>query len=132
TRLLARAGAEIVALDTSRPFIEAAASESRAGIRFVLGDARILPFGDETFDFVTAFMSLMDVADPETTLREVARVLRPGGFVQFSIAPPLTGTRIRSWVRNDVGEREALAVGDYFHEGFITESWTFGTAPEEI
>ncbi|MDQ1509446.1 MAG: hypothetical protein QOG50_1290, partial [Actinomycetota bacterium] len=85
TRLLVREGAEVVALDTSRPFIAAAASESRDGIRFVLADGAILPFGDAIFDFVTGFMSLMDVADPETTLREAARVMRPGGFAQFSI-----------------------------------------------
>jgi ubiquinone/menaquinone biosynthesis C-methylase UbiE len=37
-------------------------------------------------------MSLMDVADPERTLLEVARVLRPGGFVQFSVVHPVMST----------------------------------------
>ncbi|HEX6710470.1 MAG TPA: methyltransferase domain-containing protein [Rubrobacter sp.] len=40
-----------------------------------------LPFDEATF--ATAFMSLMDI--PERVLAEVFRVLRPGGFFQFSI-----------------------------------------------
>ena len=132
TRLLVAEGAEVVALDTSKQFIDAAASESRRGIRFVLADGAILPFGDATFDFVTGFMSLMDVADPEATLREVARVLRPGGFAEFSIVHPMASTRLRRWVVDDAGQREALAIGDYFVEGPVTETWTFGAAPEEL
>jgi ubiquinone/menaquinone biosynthesis C-methylase UbiE len=77
-------------------------------------------------------MSLMDVADPEATLHEVSRVLKPRGFAQFSIAHPVTSTRIRKWIDDDTGRREALAVGDYFVEGAVTETWTFGAAPEEI
>lgn len=132
TRLLVTEGAEVVALDTSAEFIAAAAAESRQGIRFVLADGAILPFGDASFDFVTGFMSLMDVADPETTLREVARVLRPGGFAQFSVVHPTTSTPVRRWVNDDAGQREALAIRDYFYEGPVTETWTFGAAPEEL
>ena len=132
TRLLVAGGAEVVALDTSRPFIEAAASVSGDAIRFVLADGAILPFGEASFDFVTGFMSLMDVADPETTLAEVERVLKPGGFAQFSILHPFGSTPVRRWVEDADGQREALAIGDYFYEGPITESWTFGSQPEEL
>ena len=54
--------------------------------RSVRGDlvagGAVLPLLAAAFDAVTAFMSLMDVADPERTLAEVARVLRPGRFVR--------------------------------------------------
>jgi SAM-dependent methyltransferase len=132
TRLLVEAGADVVALDTTTVFIAAAATESRRGIRYVLADGAVLPFADATFNFVAAFMSLMDVADPETTLLEIARVLKPRGFVQFSIVHPATSTRIRRWVDDDQGRREALAIGDYFYEGPVTETWTFGAAPDEL
>lgn len=132
TRLLAEWGADLVAVDVSELFIEAAASESRDRIRYIVGDGAILPFAGESFDFVAAFMSLMDVADPEACLREVGRVLKPGGVVQFSVVHPATGTPIRRWVNNEAGEREALAVGDYFYEGPLTETWIFGAAPAQL
>jgi SAM-dependent methyltransferase len=132
TRLLAAAAAGIVGLDVSEPLIASAAAESRHGIQYVMGDGAILPFGDASFDFVTAFMSLMDVADPEATLRETARVLKPDGFVQFSVVHPATGTPIRRWVEDDAGQRDALAIGGYFYEGPLTESWIFGAAPEDL
>ena len=76
-------------------------------------------------------MSLMDVADPEATLLEANRVLKPRGFAQFSIVHPVTSTRIRRWIDDDTGRR-GPGVGDYFVEGPVTETWTFGAAPEEI
>jgi SAM-dependent methyltransferase len=132
TRLLAAEGAEMVALDTSERFVVAAASVPDDMLRFVLADGAVLPFRDTSFDFVTGFMSLMDVADPETTLREVARVLRPGGFGQFSIVHPFTCTPVRRWLDDASGRREALAIGDYFSEDPLTETWTFGSQPAEL
>ena len=105
TRLLAAQGAAVVALDTSEPFVAAAASVPAAGIRYVLADGAVLPLRDAAFDFVAGFMSLMDVADPETTLREVARVLKPGGFAQFSVVHPATSTAARRWITDDEGRR---------------------------
>ena len=131
TRLLADRGAEAIAIDISERFVRAAAVAG-PGIDHVIGDGAELPFASSSFDAVTAFMSLMDVADPERTLQEIARVLRPGGFVQFSVVHPTTSTPVRHWINDDDGERCALAVGDYFHEGPVEESWTFGAAPEEI
>lgn len=131
TRLLAGRGARVVAVDIAEPFIAAAAGADRRGISYVIGDGAVLPFRGSSFDAVTAFMSLMDVADPEETLREMARVLRPGGFAQFSIIHPATSTPIRRWVE-DAGEREALVIGDYFYQGPFTETWTFGSAPPEL
>ena len=47
-----------------------------------------LPFEGASFDFAVAFMSLMDIPEMERVLAEVYRVIRPGGFLQFSIAHP--------------------------------------------
>jgi SAM-dependent methyltransferase len=132
TRLLAARGADVVALDLSEYFIESAAAESQRGIRFVLGDGTHLPFRGSTFDFATAFMSLMDVGNPEMALQEVGRVLKPEGFVQFSVAHPATSTPIRYWVDDEAGDRHALVVGDYFYEGPLTERWIFGAAPADV
>jgi SAM-dependent methyltransferase len=132
TALLAERGGRVVALDIADLFIDAAVRDDRWGVRYVVGDGATLPFRASSFEVVTAFMSLMDVADPERTLGEVARVLRPGGFVQFSVAHPATSTPIRRWVDDESGVRQALTTGDYFYEGPLTETWTFGAAPEEV
>lgn len=133
TGLLAARGANIVALDIADTFVAAATASVDCGVRFVVADGATLPFADGSFDFVTAFMSLMDVGNPESTLREVGRVIKPGGFVQFSVVHPATAaTPIRRWVNDESGQREALAIGNYFFEGAVTERWIFGAAPAEV
>jgi hypothetical protein len=52
--------------------------------------------------------------------------------VQFSIGHPTTSTPVRRWVENAAGDRDALAIGDYFNEESVTERWIFGAAPKEI
>jgi len=59
-------------------------------------------------------------------------VLRPGGFVQFSVVHPATSTPVRRWVNDESGERQALAIGDYFYQGPLTETWSFGAAPSGL
>jgi SAM-dependent methyltransferase len=130
TRLLAGRGARVVALDVAELFIAAATTQERQGIGYLIGDGALLPFRGPCFDAVTAFMSLMDVADPERTLLEVARVLRPGGFVQFSVVHPVMSTPIGRWVNDDQGVRQARAIGGYFYQGPLTETWT--TAPTQL
>jgi SAM-dependent methyltransferase len=132
TRLLADRGARVVGLDHAETFVGHASAADDGAIRYLVGDGALLPFAAGSFEVVTAFMSLMDVGDPEAALREVARVLRPGGFVQLSVTHPVNGTPVRSWVHDADGARHALAIGGYFTEGPRTETWTFGTAPSEL
>lgn len=132
TRLVARRGANVVGLDIAEAFVDVAAREAGDEIDYLIGDGALLPFPATSFDVVTAFMSLMDVTDPELVLHEVARVLRPDGFLQFSIVHPATSTPIRYWVDDESGERHALATGDYFYEGPHTETWIFSAAPPQV
>jgi ubiquinone/menaquinone biosynthesis C-methylase UbiE len=132
TRLLAGKGARIAALDVAESLITAAAGQARSRICYLVGDGAALPFRASAFDAVTAFMSLMDVAEPERTLGEVARVLRPGGFAQFSVLHPVMSTPIGRWLSDESGVRQARAVGGYFYQGPLTETWTFSAAPQEV
>ena len=58
---------------------------ARAGatgrVRLVVGRAERLPFADATFDALTFSYLLRYVADPAATLRELARVVKPGATV---------------------------------------------------
>lgn len=136
TRLLARRGARMTGLDISRRFLHHARNaeaETPLGIQYVHGSGLALPFANEAFDFLTAFMSLMDMPETQRVLAEAYRVLRPGGFLQFSIVHPCSDTPIRRKIKNEAGEDIAIQLGGYFHRpsGDI-EEWSFSGAPPEI
>jgi demethylmenaquinone methyltransferase / 2-methoxy-6-polyprenyl-1,4-benzoquinol methylase len=94
-RELARRNLRVAALDQSEAMVRRGISEIRGSpadrtIRFVLGRAEALPFADEAFDAVTFTYLLRYVDDPGATLRELARVLRPGGVMaalEFHVPP---------------------------------------------
>ncbi len=80
-RELVRAhGCRVVGLDQS-PEMLAEARRRAAGIEYVEGSAERLPFADASFDHLTFTYLLRYVDDPGATLRELARVVRPGGTV---------------------------------------------------
>src|SRR5919106_828321 len=64
------------------------AREATATIPLVHGSAEELPFRDGSFDLVLSDHGAMGFADPERTVPEVARVLRPRGRFAFSVASP--------------------------------------------
>jgi len=78
-------------------------------------------------------MSLMDIPETGRVLAEAFRVLKPGGFLQFSICHPCFDTPHRLNLRNEQGLTYAIEVGDYFRslDGELSE-WLFGAAPSEL
>src|SRR5499426_3019043 len=136
TRMLAQHRAMLTAIDISEVFIAHAKQleeQEPLGIDYRVASAVELPFADATFDFVTAFMSLMDIPETDRALAEAHRVLKPGGFLQFSITHPCFDTPHRRNLRDENRLTYAIEVGDYFRnlEGEITE-WLFGAAPPEV
>ena len=136
TRLITGRGARLRAVDISPNFI-AFAREVEAkdplGIEYRVASAVQLPFADQAFDFVVATMSLMDIPEADGAVREAYRVLRPGGFLQFSIGHPCYDTPHRRLIRDADGMERALEVGGYFEnaDGRVNE-WIFGAAPKEV
>jgi SAM-dependent methyltransferase len=66
-----------------------AAEAGRTNMRFREADAETLPFADASFDCVTCRLGVMYFADVSRALREVRRVLRPGGRAVFVTWGPL-------------------------------------------
>jgi len=88
----------VVALDQSEPMLAAAAARGDERSVFVLGQAERLPFPDATFDALTVTYLLRYVDDPGTTLRELVRVVRPGGTIaSLEFAVP-SGVFRPAWV----------------------------------
>ncbi|HET7573318.1 MAG TPA: bifunctional demethylmenaquinone methyltransferase/2-methoxy-6-polyprenyl-1,4-benzoquinol methylase UbiE [Gaiellaceae bacterium] len=74
-----RAGAgEVVGLDFAEQMLVRARRKEPA-IEWVQGDMLALPFADASFDAATVGFGVRNVADLEAGLRELRRVLRPGG-----------------------------------------------------
>jgi demethylmenaquinone methyltransferase/2-methoxy-6-polyprenyl-1,4-benzoquinol methylase len=96
---LAAAGdAAVTGLDFCRPMLALAESKSRERgrvIRYVEGDALRLPFADSTFTVATIAFGLRNLASVEVGLRELFRVVEPGGrvFVLEFSHPVVPGLR---------------------------------------
>jgi demethylmenaquinone methyltransferase / 2-methoxy-6-polyprenyl-1,4-benzoquinol methylase len=79
--LLARKNCVVVGLDQSPEMLEEARLRLPPGVTLVEGDADSLPFPASSFDALTFTYLLRYVPDPPATLRELARVVRPGGTI---------------------------------------------------
>jgi demethylmenaquinone methyltransferase / 2-methoxy-6-polyprenyl-1,4-benzoquinol methylase len=92
---LARSGATVVGVDLTEQMLRQGqrnVAEARMGdrIRLVAGRAEQLPFEDAAFDALTFTYLFRYVVDPEATLRELARVVKPGARVaslEFMLPP---------------------------------------------
>jgi SAM-dependent methyltransferase len=88
---VAMRGARVKGLDFSANQLAAAGPNMEAtGVRFPLvrADAERPPFADGSFDLVFCDHGVMAFADPLITVPEVARILRPGGWLVFSMSTP--------------------------------------------
>lgn len=136
TRELAARGAQMTAIDIAPTFIRhAREAEARAplGIAYLEGDGTALPFAEASFDFATAFMSLMDMHRQDLGIAEAARVLKPGGFLQFSILHPCFAAPNRKVLRDEDGRVLGLQITEYFGDpDGVIETWRFGAAPAEV
>ena len=104
--LVRRYGCRVVGLDQSREMLAGAQAkldaepELAARIELVSGEAESLPFADGEFDHLTFTYLLRYVEDPGATLRELTRVVKPGGRVaslEFML-PPNAIARSLWWI----------------------------------
>jgi demethylmenaquinone methyltransferase/2-methoxy-6-polyprenyl-1,4-benzoquinol methylase len=88
--LRAQAKARVLGSDFCHPMLTAA--KQKAGVRspFFEADALKLPIGDRTVDAITVAFGFRNLANYEAGLRELRRVLKPGGvaaILEFSQPP---------------------------------------------
>ena len=107
----ARRGASVVALDAGRDEVEGVAATFAAMVEAgelslenlhvaaVQGDALAIPFPDGTFDRVICSEVLEHIPDDIGAMRELARVLRPGGTMAITV--PRFGPELINWALSD-------------------------------
>jgi len=129
TRLFADRGARMTGLDLSPEMIAAARAEEEReprGISYHVGSyTNITLFPPDRFDGAISTMALMDSPDFEAAAGQAFRVLKPGGFLAFSVLHPCFVTPNVHWIRGEDGSEESLAVSRYFDQAHEIERWRF-------
>jgi demethylmenaquinone methyltransferase/2-methoxy-6-polyprenyl-1,4-benzoquinol methylase len=128
-------GSRIVGLDFS-PRMLAQARTRHPGIDFVEGDALRLPFPDARFDAATIAFGLRNLSDPEGGLREMLRVLRPGGraVVLEFVRPPagLAGRAYRLYLRRLLPTVGGALSGEPAAYRYLSDTVDSYHSPEEL
>ena len=121
-RELARRGHSVESVDVNAEEQEIAASLAtgsgvEARIRYTAADGAALPFADGAFASTVSFNVLHHLADGATVLREIIRVLRPGGVLVLA-----------DFSREgfDFASRVHAAEGNVHPEGPVTLDWARG------
>lgn len=136
TRIASKNGGIMTGIDVSEIFIKYAKEheqQENLDIDYYLSSASDLPFEDASFDFAMATMSFMDIPEQKTSIKEAYRVIKQGGFFQFSISHPCFFTPKWKWITDNNGKRLGVLCGDYFRKlNGEVEEWIFSSAPEHI
>jgi len=146
SRELTKRGAKLVAVDCSQKAIEYAVKlaekENLAIEHFVRNSNDLFDIGSETFDIVLCSMMLMDCEDFDGTLKEVVRVLKPGGRVYASVLHPcFDGNHDTGIGRQGIGIDRQVVVKNYFepreweaplYQGTVPVIWRHRTMEDYV
>ncbi|MCJ9720064.1 methyltransferase domain-containing protein [Agrobacterium sp. SHOUNA12C] len=130
TRRFASMGARVTGVDLSERMIghaQEAEAHQPLGIQYrVSSYSQHTGFADSSFDAVVSTMALMDGPDFPAAMREAFRLLRPGGFIAFSILHPCFITPGLQWQKDANGKATGLVSSHYFDQTNFVENWRFG------
>ena len=133
-----RDSTRVVGLDLLEPMVSLAAKKAGHSTRvtFVVGDALSLPFPDDTFSCVTSGFSLRNMPDLESSLREMVRVVRPGGRVLSLETMPVDKGLLRpltqSYFRRVVPLVGSLIAGDRAAYTYLPQSVDRFLSPQSL
>lgn len=118
SRLLAERGSQVTAVDYSKRFLEIARDRSATfpNIDFIHANLENLDvLSAHTFEFIVSCLVLQNVPDYQSALKEMYRVLRPGGACILAITHPCFSSDA-SWVRDANGKKLHWKIDNYFYE----------------
>jgi ubiquinone/menaquinone biosynthesis C-methylase UbiE len=135
SRLLARKGASVVAVDFSEKMIRLAKRlelKEKLGINYLVSDAADLKeLSNNQFDVVCCFMALMDIEFYQEAICSVARVLKDDGRFIFSIVHPCfeygavtaDGRKTGDWKYDETGDTWLYESSTYFENLALKIDW---------
>jgi SAM-dependent methyltransferase len=114
-RRVATLGAGVVGLDPTLSQVRVARDRG-GGPTFVRARAEALPCADDAFDAVLLCLALEHVEELEVAIREVARVLEPGGRFVLLLCHPLLQAPGSGWVEDQTLGEHYWRIGTYLDE----------------
>lgn len=85
TEAASKAAGKVIALDLSKSMTDEAIDKlAGRNVEFKIGSVELIPLGDSSVDAAIGNMFLHHCPDPEKAIREMSRVLRPGGRIVFA------------------------------------------------
>ena len=134
SRELAKRKAEMVSIDCFEQAIQYASEQAiKSGLpieHYIRNSNNLFDISDNTFDIVLCSMMLMDCEDFEGTIREVARVLKPGGKLIASVLHPcFDGNHEKGIGRQGKGIERQVVVMNYFEPTEWESTLYKGTIP---
>jgi SAM-dependent methyltransferase len=111
-RLAAHGAGPVIGLDPTRAQLRAATSRG-GGVRYARAAAERLPVATASIDAVVACLVFEHLPDHGAPLREIARVLRPGGRFVLLLNHPLLQTPGSGWIDDHILEEQYWRVGPY-------------------
>jgi SAM-dependent methyltransferase len=91
------------------------------GVRVGRAGASALPFTDASFDAVVACLVFEHIEEMDEAVRQVGRVLRPGGRFLFLLNHPLLQTPGSGWIDDTILEEQYWRIGPYLIEDHSLE-----------
>jgi len=123
-RMLKSSNIRAIGIDPTERLIRAAKDRDPGG-DYQRASAESLPFADASFDLVVSYLTLIDIADFRAAIREMTRVLKPGGTLLIANLTSFnTACASQGWIKDGEGNRLHYPVDRYLHEFANWVEWS--------
>lgn len=123
-RMLKAAGIAATGIDPTPQLLEAARRRDPDG-DYRPGRAEQLEFADASFDLVVSYITLVDIPDFKAAIREMARVLKPGGALLLAnLTAFVSACATEGWIKDGDGRHLHFPVDRYLEEFPFWIEWS--------